>query len=242
MRFLLEMLGQAVDRIASGDAQVFGALGRTLLLAAVSTTIALVLGVPLGAWLADQRSRGRRIGLALANAGLGIPPVVLGVWLALLLLPGSLLGAWHWSNTLAAVVLAQTLLALPIVVALTAAALNRVPSGLLLQAQALGASRVQRTLLGVREARVAVLAMVITALGSAVAEVGAVVIVGGNSRGRTDTLASAVLIDVSAGDPARAVAHVLVLLAVVAVLAAILTAVQRGDRNRSPTVRPEPFR
>lgn len=242
MRFLLEMLGQALDRIASGDAQVLGALGRTLLLAAVSTTIALVVGVPFGALLADQRSRGRRIGLALANAGLGIPPVVLGVWLALLLLPGSPLGGWHWSNTLAAVVLAQTLLALPIVIALTAAALHRVPDGLLAQARAFGASPVQRTVLGLREARVAVVAMVITALGSAVAEVGAVVIVGGNAQGRTDTLASAVLLDISAGDPARAVAHVLVLLVVVAVLAGALTVVQRRDRARSPIVRPEPSR
>jgi tungstate transport system permease protein len=231
MEFLFQMVAQGFDRIVDGDAQVLGALGRTLLLAIVSTCLAVLAGLPLGVLLADPRTRARRVGLTIANAGLGLPPVVLGVWLALALLPGSILGGLAWPNTLQAVVLAQTLLAFPIVVALTAAALARVPPGLTDQARAYGASRIQVALLGMREARVGITAMVITALGSAVAEVGAVVIVGGNDRGQTDTLASAVLLDIGAGDPARATAHALVLLAVVLVLATALTVVQRHDRR-----------
>lgn len=238
MEFLLQMLGQGVDRIFSGDAEVLGALGRTLLLAVLATLLAALVGLPLGVLLAEPRTRARRVGLAIANAGLGLPPVVLGVWLALALLPGSILGGLGWPNTLRAVVLAQTLLAFPIVVALTAAALARVPAGLADQARAYGASGVQVALLGIREARVGMTAMVITALGSAVAEVGAVVIVGGNDRGHTDTLASAVLLDISAGDPARATAHALVLLLVVLVLGVLLTVVQRHDRRgRAPGAR-----
>lgn len=231
MEFLWQMLAQGVDRIFSGDAEVLGALWRTLLLAGIATAVAAIVGLPLGALLAEPRTRARRVGLAVANAGLGLPPVVLGVWLALALLPGSVLGGLRWSYSFEAMVLAQALLALPIVTALTAAALARVPDGLLDQARAYGASRLQVAILGAREARVAMVAMAITALGSAIAEVGAVVIVGGNDRGHTDTLASSVLLDISSGNPARATAHALVLLALVLALALVLTVVQRADRR-----------
>ncbi len=237
MHFLIEMLSQALHRIAHGDAAVLATTWRTLRLAVLSTAIALVLGLPLGLLLADARTRGRRAARVVANAGLGLPPVVLGVYLALVLLPGAPLGGLAWTNTLAGIVLAQTLLALPLVVALTAAAVHGLPAGLLDQARAYGAGRVALALFALREARVGVLAAVIAALGSAVAEVGAVVIVGGNIRDQTNTLASTVLLDLSAGDPAGATADVLVLLAVVLALGLTLTLVQqRGGRvpRRAP--------
>lgn len=233
MRFLIEMLSQALDRIGSGDAELLATTWRTLRLALVSTALALAAGLPLGLLLADARTRGRRAGLVVANAGLGLPPVVLGVYLALLLLPGNLLGGLAWTNTLQAVVLAQTLLALPLVTALTAAAVHALPVGLLDQARAYGASQARVAVLALREARVGVIAAVIAALGSAVAEVGAIVIVGGNVRGQTNTLASTVLLDLAAGDPAGATADVIVLLAVVLALGLVLTLVQqRGLRLR----------
>jgi tungstate transport system permease protein len=233
VRFVLELLAQAFDRVAHGDAALVATAWRTLWVAFASTALALGLGLPLGLLLADARSRGRRAALVAANAGLGLPPVVLGIYLALLLLPGSPLGVLAWTNTLDAVVLAQTLLALPLVTALTAAAVHALPAGLLDQARAYGARRGQLALLALREARVGVLAAVIAALGSAVAEVGAVVIVGGNIRDQTNTLASTVLLDLSAGDPAGATADALVLLAIVLALGLVLTvAQQRGVRAR----------
>jgi len=235
---LLELLSQALDRIFSSDAALLATTWRTLALAFASTAIALALGLPLGLLLADARTRGRRAGLVVANAGLGLPPVVLGIYLALALLPGAPLGGLHWTYTLAAIVLAQTLLALPLVAALTAAAVHALPDGLLDQARAFGAPRARLALLALREARVGVLAAVIAALGSAVAEVGAVVIVGGNIRGQTSTLASTVLLDLAAGDPAGATADVLVLLAVVLALGLALTLVQqRGARARRSVAR-----
>jgi tungstate transport system permease protein len=236
VRFLIEMLAQALDRIGSGDAELLATAWRTLWLAGVSTALALAAGLPLGLLLADTRTKRRRAGLVVANAGLGLPPVVLGVYLALLLLPGNPLGGLQWTNTLEAIVLAQTLLALPLVAALTAAAVHALPSGLLDQARAFGARRVGLALLALREARVGVLAAVIAALGSAVAEVGAVVIVGGNVRDQTSTLASTVLLDLSAGDPAGATADVIVLLAIVLALGLVLTLVQQrgaGPRKRA---------
>ena len=227
MEFLLQMVSQALERIWSGDADVWSTVWRTLRLALESTLIALVLGLPVGVWLGEARTRGRRIGIVLANAGLGLPPVVLGVFLALALYPSSPLGGLELLDTLTAAVIAQALLALPIVIAITAAAVGGLPAGLLDQARAFGASRVRRGALAVREARVGVLAAVIAALLSALAEVGAVVIVGGNQRGSTNTLASTILLDLSAADPVGATADVLVLLALVAVVGGLLTIVQQ---------------
>ena len=168
----------------------------------------------------------------MANAGLGLPPVVLGVFLALLLQPASPLGGLEWSSTIQAVFVAQVLLALPIVVALSASAIAGLPDGLLTQARAYGASWPARALLALCEAWVGVLVTVIAALGSAVAEIGAVVIVGGNIRQQTTTLASNVLLDLSAGDPVGATADIIVLLAVVLVLGGSLTLVQQHESRR----------
>lgn len=233
MSFLLEMIGDALERIVDGETVLLSTIGRTLVLAFVSTAIALAVGVPIALWLTERSTRARRGGLVVANAGLGLPPVVLGVYLALLLLPASLLGGLEWTYTLKAVILAQTLLALPIVVALTASALRGLPPGLLLQAAAFGASRIEMSLLALREARIGIVAAIITALGSALAEVGAVVIVGGNSRGQTNTLASTVLLDLAAGDPAGATANVIVLLALMLVLGLTLTVAQQRLRPRA---------
>lgn len=242
MRFVLEMLDQALGRIAGGDEQLLATTWRTLRFALLATVLALLAGVPLALLLTETRTRARRIGLVLANAGLGLPPVVLGVYLALVLLPGSPLGGLRWTSQPQAVVLAQALLALPVVVALCSSALLALPGGLLDQARAFGASRWDRALLALREARVGIVAAVIATLGSALAEVGAVVIVGGNIRGSTNTLASTVLLDLSAGDPPGAVANTLVLLALIGTLALLLTLVQQrrpaGAGGRGPATRP----
>lgn len=224
------MLQQGFDRLITGDADLWATTWRTLRLAFGATAVALVAGLPLGVALGSARPRLRRPGFVLANAGLGLPPVVLGVFLALLLLSPPL-GPLGLTSTLLGVFFAQVLLALPIVVALTAGAVAALPEGLLVQARAYGAGRAERGLLALREARIGVLAAVIAALGSAVAEIGAVVIVGGNVRDRTNTLASTVLLDLDRGDPAGATADIIVLLLVVVVLGAVLTAVQQRARR-----------
>jgi tungstate transport system permease protein len=228
MEFLYEQFVQALQRLANGDTTTWTTAWRTIRLALESTAIALVIGVPVGVRLGEGRTRLRRVGLTLANTGLGLPPVVLGVALALLLTPAGPLGGLRWLYTQPAVVFAQVLLALPIVIALTAAAVGALPAGLLDQARAFGASWPRRMVFAVREARVGVLTAVMTAFGSALAEVGAVVIVGGNVAGHTNTLASTVLLDLSGSDPAGATAHVIVLLALVAVVGLALTWIQQG--------------
>jgi len=231
MEFLLDGLRQAIDLLAHGDRELLDVVWVTLRLALWSTVLALLVGLPLGLALGLGRFPGRRSLLALANAGMGLPPVVVGLVVALLLFRGAPLGGLELLYTFEGVVVAQTLLALPLVAALTAAAVQAVPSGLLEQARAFGASRSQVASLAAREARVGILAATIAALGSAFAEVGAVVLVGGNIEGQTQTLASAVLVRVSAGEYGRAIALGCILLGLILALAAALTVAQQHERR-----------
>jgi tungstate transport system permease protein len=231
MEFLWDGLKQAVDLLLHGDHAILVVVGTTLQLAFWSTLLALALGLPLGLVLGLGRFRGRRAGIALANAGMGLPPVVVGLVVALLLFRGAPLGSFELLYTLKGVIAAQTLLALPLVAALTAAAVQALPRGLLEQARAFGASRAQVAALALREARVGVLAAAIAAMGSAFAEVGAVVLVGGNIDGQTQTLASAVLVRVSAGEYGRAIALGAILLGIILLLSAALTLAQQHERR-----------
>lgn len=231
MHFIWDGVQQAFDLIVHGDHDILVVVGTTLRVALWSTVLALAIGLPIGLALGLGRFRGRRAGLAFANAGMGLPPVVVGLVAALLLFRGAPLGDLNLLYTLNGVILAQTLLALPLVAALTAAAVQALPDGLLEQARAFGASRTRVAALALREARVGVLAATIAAMGSAFAEVGAVVLVGGNIQDETQTLASAVLVRVSAGEYGRAIALGTILLGIILVLAAVLTVAQQHERR-----------
>lgn len=227
MQFIWNGVKQAFELIVHGDSETYGILGVTIHVAVVATVIALLIGIPVGLTLALGRFRGRGFLLAVANAGMGLPPVVVGLVLALLLFRGAPLGGLHWIYTLNGVILAQTILALPIVIALSAAAVLGLPAGLLQQARAFGASWAQIAVLAVREARIGMLAATIAALGASLSEVGAVVLVGGNIHGETETLASGLLVSVSSGDYGAGIALGVILLGLVAVLSAGLTVAQQ---------------
>jgi tungstate transport system permease protein len=247
MGFLWDGVRQGFDLIVHGDSYTINLIWVTLRVAVISTAVALALGLPLGLRIGlgtrrrAPRPRRRRapgrpprslgLGVALGNAGLGLPPVVVGLVLALLMFPAAPLGSLHLLFTLKGVIVAQTILALPVVVALTAAAVRSLPGGLLSQATALGANTGQLWLLALREARIGVMAATIAAFGSALSEVGAVVLVGGNIQGSTQTLASAALEQVDAGHFAEGMAIGMILLGLILILAAALTAVQLGGNG-----------
>jgi tungstate transport system permease protein len=226
MDFIWQGFREALHMIASGDPTLKTVLGITLRVALFSTFWALVFGLPAGVLLGISTFRGRRPLLALANGGMGLPPVVVGLFLFLLMLNQSPLGRFHLIYTVKGIIVAQTVLALPVVIALTAAAVQAVDPRLLDQARALGASRFAVSTLALREARVGVLAAAIAALGACLSEVGAVVLVGGNIQGSTDTLASAVLLAVSGGRYDEAIAYGTILLGLIFLLAAGLTLAQ----------------
>jgi tungstate transport system permease protein len=228
MGYVWDQLRGAIPLIAHGDPYIMGLLWVTLRVAFVSTAAALVIGLPIGLTLGLGRFRGRRTLQILANASLALPSVVVGIGVLLLLLPQGAFGSLRIEFTLQAVYIAQAVLALPFIVALTPAAIQGLPPGLLDQARALGAGRIQLGVFALREAKIGVIAAVIAALGATIAEVGAVVIVGGNFQGSDETLASALLeqFNYTAHDP-YATAIALVLLAVILVLIGALTVIQQ---------------
>jgi tungstate transport system permease protein len=200
----------------------------TIRIALVATFWAVLLGLPAGLALGLGRFRGRRTLHVLANVSLGIPPVLVGIFVMLLLMEGGVFGDLRLLYTLRAVYIAQTLLALPYVVALTAAAVQGLPPGLLAQARTLGAGRTQLAALALREARVGVIAAVIAALASTLTEVAAVIIVGGNVLGADQTLGSAIVDQLDNYDSIpSALALGIVLLALIFVLIGVLTALQQ---------------
>jgi tungstate transport system permease protein len=218
MHLLWAELEKAIPLIVHGNPYLFSIIGFTLQVAAVATLLATAIGLPIGLALGLGRFRGRHALRALANASLAVPPVLVGAILFLLLIPQAPFGSLHLIWTRRAVFIAQTILALPFVVALSAAAIQALPPGLLTQARLLGAGRLQLSLLAVREARIGVIAAVIAALGTSLSEVAAVTILGGNIYGYDQTLASATLYEVNGAYYADAVAIGIVLVGLILIL------------------------
>jgi tungstate transport system permease protein len=218
MALLWNELREAVSLIAHGDPYLLQVIGFTLQVAAISTAAASAVGVPLGLVIGLGRFRGREALRILANASMGLPPVVVGLVLFLVFVPAGPLGSLHLNATRTGVFVVQSVLALPYTVALTIAAVRALPGGLSEQARMLGAGRAQLAALVLREARVGVMAGVIAALATALSEVAAIVIVGGNVYGYDQTLASASLFEAGAAMYAEALAIGIVLLALILLL------------------------
>jgi len=229
MGLLWHQFREAVPLIVNGDPYIVSLLWVTVRVALVSTAAATVIGLPFGLALGLGRFRGRRALQLLANASLALPPVVVGIVLLMLLLPQGPFGSLRIEFTLRAVYIAQTILALPYIVALTPAAIQGLPGGLLDQARAFGASRPQLARLALREAKIGIAAAVMAAAGSAVSEVGAVIIVGGNFQGHDETLASALLAEFTyaANDPYEMAIAIVLFLLVLAMIGSLTIIQQR---------------
>ncbi|MFT4263980.1 MAG: ABC transporter permease [Nocardioides sp.] len=228
MSFLWEGLREAWQLLITGDPYVMQPLWTTLQVVAVVLAACALIGLPLGLLLGLGRFRGRGVLVALANAGMGLPPVLVGLVLVLLMFPASVLGRFHLIFTLEAVFIAQTILALPLMIALTCAAVDALPDGLLDQARAFRAARWRIAALATREAWAGIVAGAIAAAGTALSEVGAVVLVGGNIQGYDQTLASAALFEVNAGHWSQGAAIGILLLGLIILVSALMTVVQHG--------------
>jgi len=241
MQFIYDGFWQAIDLLLHPDRDLLVLIKVTLIVALGSAAIAMVLGTPIGLWLGLARFRGRGAFVAVSNAGMGLPPIVVGVVLSLLMFRGSLLGNLRMIYSIRGVIVAQVVLALPLVIAITITAVQSLDPNLLRQAKALGARRGQFSIFALREARGGVYTAAIAAVGAGLSEVGAVVLVGGNIQGQTQTLASSLLVSVSAGQYGRAVAVSLILLGLILILGAAFTAAQQrvpgGSAVRGATVR-----
>lgn len=231
MRLIWEEIQRAVPMILHGNPTLFSVIGFTLQVAVVATAAATLIGLPIGLAIGLGRFRGRQVLRVLANVSLAIPPVLVGVFLFVLFSPQAPLGSLHLIYTRRVVFVAQTILALPFVVALTSAAVQGLPPGLLTQARLLGAGRLQVGRLALREARIGVMAGVIAALGVTLSEVAAVVILGGNIYDYNQTLASATLYEVNGGFYADAVAIAIVLIVLILILMCGLAVLQHQSNG-----------
>ena len=233
MSLLLEALRQAGLLLVGGDPEIRAILWLSLRVSATATAIALLLGIPLGATLALTRFPGRGLVVSAVNTGMGLPPVVVGLFVSILLWRSGALGAWELLYTPTAIVVAQSVIAAPIVTGITLAAVQSVPEPFRLQIVALGASRLQMVWVVLREARLPMLAAVMAGFGGIISEIGASMMVGGNIKGQTRTLTTAMVLETSKGnfDVALALA-VLLLVLIFLVNWALTTIQQRGASTR----------
>lgn len=198
----------------------------------LATAISLVIGVPLGTWLALSRLRQRGLVLAIVNTGMSLPPVVVGLWVAFALWRSGPLGDLDLIYTPAAMVAAEAIIAVPVVLGLTAAALGQLDPQLRLQLLGLGASRRQCVWWLWKEARLALLAAVMAGFGSVISEVGAAMMVGGNILHQTRVLTTAIALEVSQGAFGSAMILGGVLLTLAFLINGVLTWAQlRGARR-----------
>ena len=201
---------------------------RTLLVSGAALVLSVAVGVPAGLALGRRSFPGRRLLVATVNAGMGLPPVVAGLVVALLLWRSGPLGALGWMYSRKAMVIAQVGIALPLVVGITLAAVGDLPADFHLQLRALGVRGARAAWLLVREVRHGILAAVIAALGGILSEVGAVTMVGGNLEGETRVLTTGILMYTQMGLFADALALAAVLLGLTFVLAGSLTLIQQA--------------
>ena len=209
------------------DAEIRTIILRTLAISAAATVCAVILGIPAGYALARGRFRGRSVLLGLVNTGMGMPPVVVGLVVWLVLARGGVLGPLNLLYTPQAMVIAQFLIALPLVVGFTAASVQALPASLPELLQSLGATRAQRLWYLCREARLGLLAAVMAAFGAIISEVGAAMTVGGNLRGSTRVLTTAIVTVTGRGELGQALALGLILLLLAFIVNLVLTLVQQ---------------
>jgi tungstate transport system permease protein len=223
---------RAVHLVLQADPELLGIVALSLRVSLSAAALAFVMGAPLGAWLAIVRFRGRAVVLVGLEALLGLPPVVVGLVVYLLASRAGPLGALGLLFTPGAMVLAQTLLALPIVAALTHRAAEPLWAeyGDALRVDGVGAVRGVRVLLAM--ARPALLTIFLAAFGRAIAEVGAIIMVGGNIRGVTRTMTTAIALETSRGDLPLALALGLILLALTLMVSALATVLGRPRSSR----------
>lgn len=204
----------------------------SLLVSGSAVLLAMAAGLPAAVFLYLKKFPGKRLITALVNTGMGLPPVVVGLLVALLFWRTGPLGFLGMMYTPAAMVIAQFIIALPLVVGLSLAAFEQVDPEVLLQARALGASGLQTVRVLFRESRLGQLAAIIAAFGGVISEVGAVMMVGGNLKGYTRVLTTAIVQETRTGNLRSAVYLALILLALSFLINLFLTSLQRKGANR----------
>lgn len=227
-----EGIRKAFELLIHRDPEVWEITWLSLRVSGLATIGSLILGVSIGTFLALSRFPGRRLWITLINTGMGLPPVVVGLFVTILLWRNGPLGFFHLLYTPTAMVIAQTILATPIMAGLTIAAIQHLNPKLRLQILALGASRCQMVWLLLKEARLPLLAAVMAGFGGVISEVGASMMVGGNIKGQTRVLTTATVLETSKGEFGMAIALSILLFLLTFSVNLTLTFLQQRDRPK----------
>jgi len=212
--------------------EIFQITALSIQVSAIATIISLAIGLPFGTWLALGNFRGRSFILSIINTGMALPPVVVGLVVAIMLWRSGPLGELRLIYTPVAIIIAQTVISAPVVTGLTAAALEALDPRLQQQLLGLGASRLQMVLYLWREARLPLLAALMAGFGSVISEVGASMMVGGNIRGQTRVLTTAIVLETSKGEFGQALALSALLLVITYLINLALTWIQQRGQRR----------
>ncbi len=232
MDLIVQGIKQAFFLITTLDAEVLGITLLSLKISGTATLISLLIGVSTGTVVALTRFPGRKFVVSLINTGMGLPPVVVGLFVTIFLWRNGPLGFLEILYTPTAIIVAQTIIATPIVTGISLAAMQQLPQNLRLQILALGANRLQMIWMLIREARLPLLAAVMAGFGGVISEVGASIMVGGNIKGYSRVLTTATVMETSRGNFDIAIALSIILLLLAYLITLILTHIQQRERPR----------
>ena len=227
MDLIWEGFAKAFELITTGDPGIFEISLLTLRVSFTAILISTILGIPLGIILGLTRFPGRKLILILFNIGMGLPPVIAGLTITMLLWRSGPLGDYALLYTPTAIVLAQILVSFPIVVGLTSSSFQQIDEKMLLQIKALGATKIQTLWILLKELRIAILAAIMAGFGRVIAEVGAAMMVGGNILGETRILTTSIMMEVSKGNFDVAIALSIILMSLAFLITFCLTALQQ---------------
>lgn len=232
MDLIWEGLRKALELLFTLDPDVLGITLLSLKVSGLATLISLAIGLGVAVPVALNEFPGKRLVIALLNTGMGLPPVVVGLFVTVLLWRSGPLGFLEILYTPGAMILAQAVIASPIIAGISLSALQALPPGLRLQILALGASRPQMVWLLLKEARLPLLAALMAGFGGVISEVGASIMVGGNIKGQTRVLTTATVMETGRGNFEVAFALSLILLVLAFAVNAVLTHLQQRNRPR----------
>ncbi|HEX9093958.1 MAG TPA: ABC transporter permease [Coriobacteriia bacterium] len=226
MSVYITAIADAFRLIFGGSSDVWPIIWLSLSVSGLAVGLAMLVGIPIGYGLGMSRFAGRAVLMVMVNTAMGFPPVVVGLFVYMAFSRTGPLGLFGLLFTPTAMVIAQFILAAPLVAGVTTAAIASVPRDLRFQVRALGASRWQERFAVLKEARRGVMASVIAGFGGVISEVGAVSIVGGNIEGSTRVMTTAIMFNVRRGEFGLAMAWAMVLIGIALIVNAILTSQQ----------------
>jgi len=232
MDLILEGIKKAFWLLVTFDPEVMGITLLSLEVSGIATLISLIIGISVGVTVALSRFFGKRIVVSLINTGMGLPPVVVGLFVTIFLWRNGPLGFFGILYTPTAMVIAQTVIATPIVMGITLAAIQQLPQKLRLQILALGATHFQMIWILIKEAKLPLLAAVMAGFGGVISEIGASIMVGGNIKGYSRVLTTATVMETSRGNFDIAIALSIILLLLAFLINLILTQIQQQQRPR----------